>query len=50
MKAKITQLVMAVSKIDRSYIQVALAVLALALLVVGVAAPDDGCGIGRCFN
>ncbi|KAF0109066.1 MAG: hypothetical protein FD146_110 [Anaerolineaceae bacterium] len=41
MKAKLTQFAVALQKIDRRYVQLAVVVAALALMVLGVGAPDD---------
>lgn len=42
MQTKLTQLSIFVSKFDRRYLQLAFALLALVLLVLGAGAPDDG--------
>ncbi len=42
MKTKLNSLVLSVSKIKREHIQVFFVVLTLAMLVLGVGAPDDG--------
>lgn len=42
MKTKLNSLVLSVSKINREHIQVFFIVLSLAMLVLGVGAPDDG--------
>ncbi len=42
MKAKFTQLILVAQKIDRRHIQLAFALIALVLLVIGAGAPDDG--------
>lgn len=42
MKNKMNSLVLSVSKINREHIQVFLVVLSLAMLVLGVGAPEDG--------
>lgn len=48
MKAQLTQLVLGVQKIDRQYIQLAMVLVALVLMVLGVGAPDDrGVPFGR---
>ena len=44
MKNKIALLAMFARKINRQHIQLALVILALAMLVVGAGAPDDGGG------
>ena len=44
MKDKIALLAFYARKINRQHIQLALVVLALAMLVLGVGAPDDGGG------
>lgn len=44
MKNKIALLLLSVQKINRQHIQVALTVVALAMLVLGVGAPADGPG------
>jgi len=45
MKTKITQLFLTAQKIDRRHIQLAFALVALVLLVIGAGAPDDGGGL-----
>lgn len=47
MKTKLTSLLLSVSKINREHIQVFFIVLSLAMLVLGVGAPDDGGYSGR---
>jgi hypothetical protein len=48
MKAQLTQFVLGVQKIDRQYIQLAMVLVALVLMVLGVGAPDDrGVPFGR---
>jgi hypothetical protein len=42
MNAKLTQLFLFAQKIDRRHIQLAIALVALVLLVIGAGAPDDG--------
>jgi hypothetical protein len=42
MKTKLNTLVLSISKINREHIQVFFIVLSLAMLVLGVGAPDDG--------
>ncbi len=42
MKTKIAQLFVFTQKINRQHIQVAFALLALGLFVLGAGAPDDG--------
>jgi hypothetical protein len=42
MKTKLTQLFEFAQKIDRRHIQLILALVALAMLVLGAGAPDDG--------
>jgi hypothetical protein len=42
MKTKLFQLAVAVQKFDRRYIQLAVVLAALAMMVIGVGAPDDG--------
>ncbi len=42
MKVKFAQLVLGIQKIDRRYIQLAFALVALVLLVIGAGAPEDG--------
>jgi hypothetical protein len=42
MKTKLTQLALSLQKIDRRYIQLAVLMTALTLMVLGVGAPDDG--------
>jgi hypothetical protein len=44
MKEKFARFVLLTSKVNRQHIQFALAILALAVLVLGVGAPGD-CGI-----
>jgi hypothetical protein len=45
MKNKIVRLALFTSKINRQHIQLAFAILALAMLVLGIGAPTDGGGI-----
>ena len=48
MKTKLLHLVFFVRKIDRQYIQLAMVLVALTLMVLGVSAPDDtGFPFGR---
>ena len=47
MKNKLSLLVLSVSKINRQHIQLIFVVVALAMLVLGVGAPDDGGTISR---
>ena len=47
MKTKIAQLFVFTQKINRQHIQVAFALLALGLFVLGAGAPDDGGIISR---
>ncbi len=47
MNNKISRFALLASKINRQYIQLALAILALAMLVLGIGAPVDGGGIIR---
>lgn len=42
MKNKLTQIALQTTKINRQHIQLAFAVLALAMLVLGIGAPSDG--------
>ncbi len=42
MKSKLSQFILLFQRIDRRYIQMAFVLLALALLVLGASAPDDG--------
>jgi len=42
MKAQFAQIFMFAQKIDRRHIQLAFGLLALVMLVLGAAAPDDG--------
>ena len=44
MKNKLTLLALSVQKINRQHIQLALVILTLAMLVLGVGAPEDGGG------
>jgi len=44
MKNKIALLALSARKINREYIQLAFVILTLAMLVLGVGAPDDGGG------
>ncbi len=45
MKNHLNHLVVFSSKIDRRHIQLAIAILALAMLILGAGAPSDGGGI-----
>jgi hypothetical protein len=45
MNAKLAQFSIFASRINRQHIQVVLAVMALAMLVLGVGAPSDGGGV-----
>jgi hypothetical protein len=47
MNTKIAQFAMLSHKVNRQHIQVLFAVVALAMLVLGVGAPSDGGGSGR---
>ncbi len=47
MKNTLAQFAVATSKINRQHIQMAFAVLALAMLVLGIGAPADGGPTGR---
>lgn len=47
MNSKLSRFVLLTSKINRQHIQLALSVLALALLVLGIGAPDAGGGPSR---
>lgn len=47
MKAKLLQFAVSLQKIDRRTLQMILTVAALALMVLGVGAPDDGLPFGR---
>jgi hypothetical protein len=47
MKTKLTQILMVVSKINRQHVQLALALLAIVLFVLGAGAPDGGGVVGR---
>ena len=47
MKTKLNQLMMVTSKINRQYIQLALALLAIILFVLGAGAPDGGGIVGH---
>lgn len=47
MKTKLTQIVTAVSKVNRQKIQFFVALLTIALLVLGAGAPDNGGLVGR---
>lgn len=47
MRNKLAQLVMASHQINRQHVQMIFAVLAIAMLVLGVGAPSDGGGAGR---
>ncbi|MFN8414210.1 MAG: hypothetical protein U0Z26_17650 [Anaerolineales bacterium] len=44
MKKQFALLAFSAQKIDRQYIQMALMLVALAMLVIGVGAPSDGSG------
>lgn len=46
MKNKFALFALTTSKINRQHIQLALTILALAMLVLGIGAPDSGGGIG----
>ncbi|MDO8753608.1 MAG: hypothetical protein Q7J80_06915 [Anaerolineales bacterium] len=46
MKNKLALLAMSAQKINRQHIQLAFVILTLAMLVLGVGAPDDGGGPG----
>jgi hypothetical protein len=45
MKNKLTLIALSARKINRQHIQLALVILTLAMLVLGVGAPDDGGGV-----
>ncbi len=45
MKNKIARLIVITQKINRQHIQLAFALIALVLFVLGAGAPDDGGGI-----
>jgi hypothetical protein len=45
MKNKLFQLSLAINKINRQHVQLAFALIALALLVLGAGAPEEGGGI-----
>ena len=47
MKNKLNLLALSASKINRQHIQTLFVVLTLAMLVLGLGAPDDGGHIGR---
>jgi hypothetical protein len=47
MKKQFARLSLALSKINRQHIQLVLAVMALAMLVLGAGAPDDGGSIAK---
>ncbi|NOH01150.1 MAG: hypothetical protein HND47_03825 [Chloroflexi bacterium] len=47
MKSLFNFLAVSVSKINRQQIQLLLVVVSLAMLVLGVGAPDDGSSVGR---
>ena len=44
MNAKLAQFAVLTSKINRQHIQIVMALLALAMLVLGIGAPSDGGG------
>ncbi len=45
MKNKLAQIALFSTKINKQHVQLAFAVLALAMLVLGIGAPSDGGGI-----
>lgn len=47
MKTKLSQTLMAFSKVNRQHIQMALALLAIILFVLGAGAPDNGGIVGH---
>jgi hypothetical protein len=47
MKIKLSNLFLFTQKINRQHVQVAFAILALALFVLGAGAPDSGGGLPR---
>jgi hypothetical protein len=47
MKTKLNQILMVASKINRQHLQLALALLAIILFVLGAGAPDGGGIVGR---
>lgn len=47
MKSKLARFVLLTHRINRQHIQLAFAVLALVMLVMGGGAPDDGSGFNR---
>lgn len=47
MKTKLNQIQIVVSKINRQHIQLALALLAIVLFVLGAGAPDNGGVVGH---
>jgi hypothetical protein len=47
MNSKLNQFVLSVSKINRQHIQLFFLILTLAMLVLGVGAPDDGGGVAK---
>lgn len=42
-----SHLILLSSKINRQHLQLALTIIALAMLVLGIGAPMDGGGVGR---
>ncbi len=44
MKNQLTQIALLTTKVNRQHIQFAFAILALAMLVLGIGAPSDGGG------
>ena len=44
MKNKFAQIVMLSTKVNRQHVQLVLAILALAMLMLGIGAPSDGGG------
>ena len=47
MKTKLSQTLISMSKINRQHFQLALALLAIVLFVLGAGAPDGGGVVGR---
>ena len=47
MKNQLVLLVSSLNKINRQHVQLAFIILSLAMLVIGVGAPEDGGGIRR---
>ena len=47
MKNKLALIAFSAQKIDRQHVQLFFVILTLAMLVLGVGAPEDGGGIGR---